>query len=102
VNYRAAKLEGVKLSSAALHDHALHDLCAKSHASFASKTTRKQADALNKIFWRDSGWTSRFRILLLSPHMGCNEWSLVQYASATNWIAPLGPHLDPFGKEFLH
>jgi pyridoxal phosphate-dependent aminotransferase EpsN len=32
--------------------------------------------------------------------MGKDELPLVQEAFATNWIAPLGPHVDAFEKEF--
>jgi len=31
--------------------------------------------------------------------MGGAEWALVQDAFATNWIAPLGPHVDAFERE---
>jgi pyridoxal phosphate-dependent aminotransferase EpsN len=40
------------------------------------------------------------RIYLSSPHMGGEELSLVNEAFATNWIAPLGPHVDAFQREF--
>ena len=40
------------------------------------------------------------RIYLSSPHMGGDELTLVQDAFATNWIAPLGPHVDAFEREF--
>ncbi|WP_425602969.1 DegT/DnrJ/EryC1/StrS family aminotransferase [Horticoccus luteus] len=33
--------------------------------------------------------------------MGPDELSLVQDAFATNWIAPLGPHVDKFESEFV-
>lgn len=39
------------------------------------------------------------RIYLSPPHMGHDELALVQEAFATNWIAPLGPHVDAFEKE---
>lgn len=32
--------------------------------------------------------------------MGKDELMLVQDAFATNWIAPLGPHVDQFEREF--
>lgn len=32
--------------------------------------------------------------------MGTDEFELVREAFATNWIAPLGPHVDAFEKEF--
>ncbi|MFM7748480.1 MAG: DegT/DnrJ/EryC1/StrS family aminotransferase, partial [Bacteroidota bacterium] len=31
--------------------------------------------------------------------MGDNELRYVQEAFATNWIAPLGPHVDGFEKD---
>jgi pyridoxal phosphate-dependent aminotransferase EpsN len=40
------------------------------------------------------------RIFLSSPHMGSDEFELVREAFATNWIAPLGPHVDAFEREF--
>ena len=43
---------------------------------------------------------SKPRIYLSSPHMGTHELSLVQEVFASNWIAPLGPHVDAFEKEF--
>ena len=39
------------------------------------------------------------RIYLSSPHMGAEELGLVQEAFASNWIAPLGPHVDAFERE---
>lgn len=40
------------------------------------------------------------RIYLSSPHIGGDELELVKEAFATNWIAPLGPHVDAFEREF--
>ncbi|HET8655865.1 MAG TPA: aminotransferase class I/II-fold pyridoxal phosphate-dependent enzyme [Longimicrobiaceae bacterium] len=40
------------------------------------------------------------RIYLSSPHMGGEEERFVAEAFATNWIAPLGPHVDAFEREF--
>jgi dTDP-4-amino-4,6-dideoxygalactose transaminase len=40
------------------------------------------------------------RIYLSPPHMGDKELELVKEAFASNWIAPLGPHVDAFEKEF--
>jgi pyridoxal phosphate-dependent aminotransferase EpsN len=42
---------------------------------------------------------NRARIYLSAPHMGGEELELVQDAFATNWIAPLGPHVDAFERE---
>ncbi len=39
------------------------------------------------------------RIYLSSPHIGTEELELVKEAFATNWIAPLGPHVDAFERE---
>lgn len=36
------------------------------------------------------------KIYLSSPHMGGSEQSYVNDAFETNWIAPLGPHVDGF------
>ena len=39
------------------------------------------------------------RIYLSPPHLGCEELELVLEAFASNWIAPLGPHVDAFERE---
>ena len=38
------------------------------------------------------------KIWLSSPHIGENELKYVKEAFATNWIAPLGPHVNAFEK----
>ncbi|MCK6478714.1 MAG: DegT/DnrJ/EryC1/StrS family aminotransferase [Planctomycetaceae bacterium] len=40
------------------------------------------------------------RVYLSPPHMGGEEQRLVAEAFASNWIAPLGPHVDAFEREF--
>ena len=40
------------------------------------------------------------RIYLSPPHMSGAEERLVAEAFATNWIAPVGPHVDAFEREF--
>jgi dTDP-4-amino-4,6-dideoxygalactose transaminase len=40
------------------------------------------------------------RIYLSPPHMSGREQAYVAEAFATNWIAPLGPHVDAFEREF--
>ncbi|HZZ78547.1 MAG TPA: aminotransferase class I/II-fold pyridoxal phosphate-dependent enzyme, partial [Gemmataceae bacterium] len=40
------------------------------------------------------------RIYLSPPHIGPDELELVKDAFASNWIAPLGPHVDAFEQEF--
>jgi dTDP-4-amino-4,6-dideoxygalactose transaminase len=40
------------------------------------------------------------RLYLSPPHLSGQEWELVQEAFASNWVAPAGPHLDDFEKEF--
>ena len=40
------------------------------------------------------------RIYLSPPHLGDLELEFVKEAFATNWIAPLGPHVDAFEQEF--
>ena len=44
--------------------------------------------------------SSKPQIYLSSPHLGTQEFEFVREAFATNWIAPLGPHVDAFEKEF--
>ena len=44
--------------------------------------------------------TTMKRIYLSPPHLGRDELELVHEAFASNWVAPLGPHVDAFEKEF--
>ena len=39
------------------------------------------------------------KIWLSSPHMGGNELDFINEAFATNWIAPLGPHVNGFEND---
>jgi len=39
------------------------------------------------------------KIWLSSPHMGTKEQEFVREAFDTNWIAPLGPHVDGFEQD---
>jgi dTDP-4-amino-4,6-dideoxygalactose transaminase len=41
---------------------------------------------------------TKSKIWLSSPHIGTNELQYVNEAFATNWIAPLGPHVNAFEK----
>jgi pyridoxal phosphate-dependent aminotransferase EpsN len=40
------------------------------------------------------------RIYLSPPHLGADELRLVIEAIESNWVAPLGPHVDAFEREF--
>jgi dTDP-4-amino-4,6-dideoxygalactose transaminase len=40
------------------------------------------------------------RIYLSPPHMTGEELALIEDAFASNWIAPLGPHVEAFEQEF--
>ena len=40
------------------------------------------------------------RIYLSLPHMGEDEIRFIREAFETNWIAPVGPHVDAFEDEF--
>src|SRR5919202_3009807 len=42
------------------------------------------------------------RIYLSPPHMGEDERRLLLDAFDSNWIAPLGPHVDAFEREFAN
>ena len=41
------------------------------------------------------------RIYLCPPHLSGREMELIRDAVASNWIAPLGPHVDAFEREFI-
>ena len=40
------------------------------------------------------------QILLSTPHMGEQELEFVKEAFSSNWIAPVGPHINAFETEF--
>ena len=40
------------------------------------------------------------RLYLSPPHLGALEQTYVQEAFDTNWVAPVGPHVDAFEREF--
>lgn len=40
------------------------------------------------------------RIFLSPPHMGGAEFAMVEEAFRSNYIAPVGPHVDAFEREF--
>ena len=42
---------------------------------------------------------TKTKIYLSSPHMGGTEQKFVTDAFDTNWIAPLGPHVDGFEND---
>jgi dTDP-4-amino-4,6-dideoxygalactose transaminase len=42
------------------------------------------------------------KIWLSSPHMGGEEFNFVKDAFDTNWIAPLGPHVNGFEQELCN
>lgn len=42
---------------------------------------------------------SKSKIWLSSPHMGGTEQKFIREAFETNWVAPLGPHVDGFEKD---
>jgi dTDP-4-amino-4,6-dideoxygalactose transaminase len=44
--------------------------------------------------------SSTRRIYLSPPHLSGRELELVREAFESNWVAPLGPHVDAFEQEF--
>ena len=44
--------------------------------------------------------TEKKRVYLSSPHMSPRERELLLDAFDSNWVAPLGPHVDAFEREF--
>src|SRR5687768_8906989 len=49
---------------------------------------------------RESVWAPTSASISSSPHLAGLELELVNDAFASNWIAPLGPHVDAFEQEF--
>ncbi|HJQ20597.1 MAG TPA: aminotransferase class I/II-fold pyridoxal phosphate-dependent enzyme [Gemmatimonadaceae bacterium] len=48
----------------------------------------------------DDSVAQRTRIYLSPPHVGEEERRLVMDAIDSNWVAPLGPHVEAFEQEF--
>jgi pyridoxal phosphate-dependent aminotransferase EpsN len=44
--------------------------------------------------------TATPRIYMSSPHLSGHELKYVEAAFESNWVAPLGPHVDAFEEEF--
>ena len=40
------------------------------------------------------------RIYLSPPHLAGTEWDYLRETLESNWIAPLGPQVDAFEREF--
>ena len=55
----------------------------------------RQQQPVDMVFRRELSQ----RIWLSSPHLGEEEAAFVDDAFKTNWIAPLGPHVDGFERE---
>jgi dTDP-4-amino-4,6-dideoxygalactose transaminase len=53
-----------------------------------------------ECFMEDDLDHARERIFLSPPHLGGDEEALVRDAFSSNWVAPLGPHVDAFEREF--
>ncbi len=49
---------------------------------------------------RPVGPTTNPRLYLSPPHLGDCEFDFVRDAFNTNWIAPIGPNIDAFEREF--
>ena len=49
---------------------------------------------------RQVGKASQYRIFLSPPHMGGEEMRFVKEAFESNYIAPLGPQVDAFERQF--
>jgi dTDP-4-amino-4,6-dideoxygalactose transaminase len=64
-----------------------------------SITLQDRASQITELLVKDSSPSPK-PILLSTPHMGQAELKFVQEAFATNWIAPVGPHIDAFEQEF--
>lgn len=61
----------------------------------------KIKNEFNKFCGTDNGYMNeQMRIFLSPPHMGGEELRFVREAFETNYIAPLGPMVDAFEREF--
>ena len=60
-------------------------------------TSLPRQRSVSKQSW---GLMTNSRIYLSSPHIGEHEQQFVREAFDTNWIAPLGPHVNGFEEEF--
>lgn len=70
---------------ALMHEHSIHHLpVVTPDGHVISLLDRREIDS---------------QILLSTPHMGNTEQEFIQEAFRTNWIAPLGPHVDAFEQD---
>jgi len=48
---------------------------------------------------KDKGKMGNFSVYLSPPHLSGKEWEFLGEVLQSNWIAPLGPHVDAFERE---
>ncbi len=65
-----------------------------------SKISLKIKSSFFLVCIKQASRTLKKPILLSTPHLGDRELEFVQEAFDTNWIAPVGPHVDAFEQEF--
>jgi len=73
---------------------------AKAKAKAKAEVKVKARSASTSTSTSTSPSPSMRRIYLSPPHMSGRELGFVREAFETNWIAPLGPHVDAFEREF--
>jgi dTDP-4-amino-4,6-dideoxygalactose transaminase len=72
---------------------------AQAAAVAAGLETVARVDADGRMLRVEPRDRTQDRLLLSPPHMGGEEEELVADAFDSNWIAPLGPHVDGFEAE---
>ncbi|OZB62382.1 MAG: aminotransferase [Thiomonas sp. 13-66-29] len=106
---RRATLAGVDAQAALASLPAQPPICADLHASMRDVLDLMDRHRIDHVPVVDAAGRAvdlvtrrelSQRIYLSSPHLGDDEAGLVQEAFSSNWIAPLGPHVDAFEREF--
>ncbi|MEN6449982.1 MAG: GNAT family N-acetyltransferase [Thermoguttaceae bacterium] len=84
-----------------VHDQAAYDRLLDSRRQWAAHQGRRTT-VRSGFFpaYRAVQEVAMDRIYLSSPHMSDYEKTFLLDAFDSNWIAPLGPHVDAFEKEF--
>ena len=72
----------------------------RARANVEAKAKKSGASSPSILTSTSASLSPRKRIYLSPPHMSGREQEFVREAFESNWIAPLGPHVDAFEQEF--
>ena len=88
------------LNALRMHGYFLGERLVRQLLVAAGERVVEQGASVCLPFLRLPTMSSKPKNFLSSPHLGMQEFECVREAFAPNWIAPLGPHVDAFEREF--